>query len=62
MSFWSSPGELGPLGLVALEVDLERVPLRVLPMPVEGLGIEELDLALGHSPTRARMIAEAARS
>ena len=54
--------QLGPLLLVALEVDLERVPLRVLPAPVEGLGVVELDLGLGHAGTRARMIAEAACS
>ena len=45
----SSLAQLGPLLAVALEVDLERVPLRVLPAPVERLRVVELDLGLGHA-------------
>ena len=63
MRSWSSSRQLAPLLLVALEVDLERAPLRVLPAPVERLRVVELDLGLSHEAgTRARMIAEAACS
>ena len=54
-------GELIPLGPVALEIDLERVPLGALPAPVERLWVVELDLRVRHEAvTRARTIAEAA--
>ena len=56
------PGQSSPLLLVAPEIDLEWVPLRVLPPPIERLGVEELDVGLSHAGVRARMIAEAACS
>ena len=63
MSSRSSSSSSPPLLAVALEVDLERVPLRVLPAPVERLRVVELDLGRGSGRRRrARMIAEAACS
>ena len=48
-----------PLAAVGLEVDRERRPLRVLPAPVERLGVVELDLVRRrHAGLLARMIAD----